>query len=423
METLEPMVLPARPRGQNDLRDSGVAAAGKRGGWLQVLSHLDPSYGGLSAVVPRLAKQLGTQEGLSVRTAAFCSPDEHAFAARQSIADLSLWPMSRSSWASGASLRTQFRDIVSSSDGVHIHGLWESSTLMAASAARRSGVPYVISAHGMLERWALQNKRVKKVIYAALFERRNVNGAACVHALTHAEADDYRRFGYDGPIAVIPNGVEANTSATPDEFLTRFPQAQGKRLLLFLGRIHFKKGVDLLLQAWEQIADENPDALLVLAGPDSEGTLSRAMDTANTLDVRDRVLFTGMLDDTLKWSALAAASYFVLPSYSEGLSVAVLEAMSMGVPLILSEQCNLPQVQQSGAGWQVQDERQVTRTRPAGSLRRHTHGTPACCALKRAGSPTVEFSWDSVTERMAGLYRWVAGGPVPQNVELLEAAR
>lgn len=385
--------------------------------WLQVLPHLDPVYGGVSAIVPRLARELCSREGFNARLAAFCSADERQPANLQNTG-VSVWPLSRSAWAFNADLRRQLGDVVASSDGVHIHGLWESSTFIAASAARKAGVPYVLSAHGMLEPWALANKRIKKALYAAAIEHRNVAGAACLHALTHAEALDYRRFGYKGPIAIIPNGVEADASADPALFLARYPQAQGKRLLLFLGRIHYKKGVDLLMKAWGELADLHPDALLVMAGPDSEGTLAEAMQTLTDLDLQDRILFTGMLDTPMKWSVLAGASYFVLPSYSEGLSVAALEAMSMGVPLIVSQQCNLAQIAQSGAGWQVQ----TTVPSLARALQTALEANTAKRRLLRAEARDLasrEFGWATVTERMAELYRWIAGGPAPQRLELL----
>ncbi len=372
-------------------------------------------------MVPRLASQLATQEHIQTAIAAFCTPDEAHLPTQTAGTNVSTWPLSRTEWLWDGSLREQFRASVGEATGVHIHGVWESSTLMAASAARSLDVPYVLSAHGMLERWALANKKLKKQVYAALFEHRNTRGAACLHALTHAEAEDYRRFGCGGPIAVIPNGVEAQPGAPAGQFLAKHPEADRKRLVLFLGRIHYKKGVDLLLRAWAEVASRHTDALLILAGPDSEDTLAAALRTVDEMQLKDRVLFTGMLDAHTKWSALAAASFFVLPSYSEGLSVATLEALSMGVPVILSEQCNLPEAALAGAGWQVQTDIQSL----AGAL----HDALSCDnstyqQYSRRARELAEnaFSWTSVTERMADVYRWIRGGSMPRHLELLRSA-
>ncbi len=389
--------------------------------WLHVLPHLDPVYGGLSAVVPRLASQLSSQEHIPTRIAAFCSREEEHVANERKGSDISVWPLRRSEWMWNTALRERFHALIATAGGVHIHGVWESSTLMAACAARAAGVPYVLSAHGMLERWALANKRLKKQVYAALFEHRNTRRAACLHALTGAEAQDYRRFGCAGPVAVIPNGVEAPPSATQELFLARHPEAEGKRIILFLGRIHYKKGVDLLLHAWAEMAAQNTDAVLVLAGPDSEDTLPGALRTVEVLNLQERVLFTGMLDVRMKWSALAAASFFVLPSYSEGLSVAALEALSMGVPVILSQQCNLPEAAQAGAGWEVETAIPSLAAALDKALRCDAAAYRTCSTNAKLLAQR-EFSWESVTERMAALYRWVQGGEVPRNVDLLRGA-
>ncbi len=414
MATLEHANVAEAVRDAKGVRSPERSSEGQ---WLQVLPHLDPAYGGLTAVVPRLASELVTQEGVPVHVSAFCVPGEESFAAGRQ--ELSIWPLSRSAWASNPKLKSAFQAEVAGSAGVHIHGLWEGSTQLAATTARKAGIPYVLSAHGMLDPWALANKRWKKLLYAALFERRNVRGAACLHALTGAEAQDYWRFGCKGPIAVIPNGVEADRNATPEGFLNAFPRAREKDLVLFLGRIHFKKGVDLLVKAWAEIADQFPDAMLVFAGPDSEGTLAKVHEAVRQADLADRVLFTGMLDGSMKWSALAAATCFVLPSYSEGLSVAALEALAMGIPVILSGECHLPQVAEHGAGWIVQTDvpslaRALETALESSAEERQRRGQNARDLAQR------EFSWSSVAARMAQVYRWVNGGKFPTDVDIVQ---
>lgn len=392
-----------------------------KGLWLEVLSHIDPRFGGMSATVPKLAEELRRRQGYDARILSFSAPEEIRELNLHSDVPLTLWPPNRSKWMTDGALRRRLQTTVQASSGVHIHGLWEASTLAASLAARHTRTPYVISPHGMLEPWALANKHYKKQIYAALFERRNLNGAACVRALTRAEALDCRRFGFKGPIAIIPNGIDIPATYDASLFRARFPRIKGKRVLLFLGRVHYKKGIDLLLHAWAKISSRHPDVVLVIAGPDSEGTVAKMMRLLVELNMSSRVLFTDMLKGSAKWSALAASDYFVLPSYSEGLSVATLEALGCGLPVIISEQCNLPQVTEAGAGWQVKtnvDELAQTLM-TALDISSATYATMSTRAKAFAQD---NFSWERVTDCMGQLYQWINGGPRPDSVEFLEDA-
>ena len=387
----------------------------RSGRWMHVVSHLDPRFGGLSTVVPELAAALTVSSADSAEIAAFCIANE-AIPSPSASVSLTRWPISRGAWLH-PDLAARFRKAVSEADGVHIHGLWEQSTLIAARTARALGKPYVLSAHGMLDPWALANKRVKKLLYAGLVERRNVAGAGCLHALTASEAQDYRRFGSRAPVAIIPNGVNVPEHATPELFLERFPALRTRRLLLFLGRIHYKKGVDVLVRAWAQLAASFPDAHLVLAGPDFEGTQTRTEALVGDLDLASRITFTGMLRDHMKWSALSAAQLFVLPSLSEGFSVSVLEAMGIGLPVLITEACHLPEVSELSAGWLTQSEVGSL----ASSLREFLHQTPETNRLMgQRGQRLVNerFSWPVIAAQMAEIYRWQQGGPRPMHVPL-----
>jgi glycosyltransferase involved in cell wall biosynthesis len=397
--TLERKLYPAAPAPMSKRR------------MLEVISHLDPRLGGLSAVVPRLSAELAESYRFDVEMCIFRGPGEQDTASFERNVGHSIWPSSRVAWCRDSALRHNFRSLLDQTDGVHIHGLWETSATVAARLARAAGKPYIISAHGMLEPWALRNKALKKRIYSALLERSNLRGAACLHALTEAEAEDYRRFGCRQPIAVIPNGVDARQTAGAALFLERFPSLVGKKILLFLGRIHFKKGLDLLVSAWAGIAQQYPDAVLVLAGPDSEGSLTTVQKLIGEYGLADSVLFTGMLDEAMKWSALASATSFVLPSYSEGLSVAVLEALSMGVPVIASKQCHIPEVEGRGAGWVISTEIHPLQL----ALRKVLENSLAVNAsIGRQGQALArEYRWQVVAGKMAELYGWIAGGPHP----------
>ena len=384
--------------------------------WLSVVTHLDPRFGGLSAVVPQLSHEISRREHIRMDLAAFCAPGELYSTSSYPDLTISEWPTSRAKWLLNRALRARFGHLVQGLHGLHLHGVWEQSTQTAAQLARTHGVPYVISAHGMLERWALQHKALKKRVYAALVERPTLNQAACLHALTAAEAEDYRRFGCTVPIAVIPNGVRIPAQVTSDLFLRNYRELEGKRIVLFLGRIHAKKGLDLLVRAWKGMAREHPDAALVLAGPDFEGSRARLAALIAAEGLADRVLFTGMLRGELKWSALAAAECFVLPSFSEGLSVSVLEAMGLGLPVILSNHCNLPEVATLGAGWVIPAEQE-----PLARVIREmlSHSRQENCRIGEIGALYIRenYNWPIVADKMAQVYRWVSsGGEIPSFI-------
>ena len=205
----------------------------------------------------------------------------------------------------------------------------------------------------MLEPWALQNHRWRKELYARLVERKNLKRAFCLRALTETEALQYRSFGFRGRIAVIPNGVDFPVRHNPELLLSRHPELRGKRVVLFLGRLHRKKGLDLLISAWRTVASQSRDAHLLLAGPDSDGTLAEAKSAVTNHGITSSVTFSGALNDDLKISALACASGFVLPSRSEGFSAAVLEALASGLPAVITSHCNFPDVATQRCGWVV----------------------------------------------------------------------
>lgn len=376
--------------------------------WLAVVSHTDPRYGGLSTAVPRLGLSLAGR-GHEVALAAFCAPDELYRPEGYTEAQMSFWPTSRRLWIESPALRRRFADLVRAADGVHVHGLWEMSTAVASRRARREGRPYVLSAHGMLEPWALANKGLKKKIYASLLERAHVREATCLHALTAAEADQYRGFGARGPIAVVPNAVEIPASRSAELFLSAFPDLQGRRLVLFLGRLHPKKGLDLLAGAWLRIGREYPEAVLVLAGPDSEGTRAKLDVLLGSEMAAGRVVFAGMLSGPMKWSALAAAECFVLPSFSEGLSMSVLEAMGAGVPVLLTHACHMPEVSQAQAGWEID-----ARVEPLIELLQFilSRSPEANRETGRRGAQLIaeRYGPAKVAEQMAALYEFALHG-------------
>jgi glycosyltransferase involved in cell wall biosynthesis len=385
--------------------------------WLEVVSHTDPKYGGLSSAVPTLGMHLGSLD-FDVSLTAFASPQEHFQPSGYNDENISFWPVSRRKWLQNPSLYGAFRDEVRHADGVHIHGLWEQSTTVAARTARAIKIPYILSAHGMLEPWALASKRLKKLIYGHFIERGNVAEAACLHALTEAEADHYLRFGARSPIAIIPNGVDIPRQRDARLFLETYPSLEGKRIVLFLARLHPKKGIDLLLRAWSKVFSSFPEAHLVLAGPGTEEIKVKMHRFIKDKNLQSSVLITGMLNDKFKWSALSAAECFVLPSFSEGLSISVLEAMGMGLPVLITVPCNMPEVARYKAGWQIEPELSAL-IQALETILSHPGSTNREIGSRGAELIERQYTWPIIADQMAQLYRWVEGGPRPTSVEFV----
>jgi glycosyltransferase involved in cell wall biosynthesis len=298
-------------------------------------------------------------------------------------------------------------------DVLHLHGLFTWPSHAARMWGRRTGRPVVISPHGMLEPWALANSAWKKRAFRWAVEDDNLHRAACLHALCTPEASNMRKIGLRNPIAVVPNGVElpVDGRGRVEAFESRFPACNGRRRMLFLGRIHPKKGLLHLVEAWaaarHDASRDLAEWVLVIAGPDQ---LGHARDVARLVHERglDRdILFTGPLHGEEKEQALASASAFVLPSFSEGFSVAVLEAMARRLPVLVTHQCNLD-VEAFGGGILAEPnaesiKRQLLRLFEMSPAERGSMGG--------RGRREVEarYTWPHVARDLLNVYGWILG--------------
>jgi poly(glycerol-phosphate) alpha-glucosyltransferase len=306
---------------------------------------------------------------------------------------------------------------------VHLHGLFTWPSVLASRWAHETRKPTVVSPHGMLEPWALANSAWKKRAFRWLVEDRNLARARCLHALCAAEAANLRQLGLRNPIAVIPNAVDlAKIPSQPDRaaFAALHPELRGRRTVLFLGRVHPKKGLIHLLDAWHALRAEGGTRgwALVIAGPDQLGHAAEVARHASALGLEDEVLLVGPLYGTVKEAALAGAAGFVLPSFSEGFSMAVLEAMAWRLPVLISRPCNLD-VEAPGAGLLCDPD----RVSVAAQLRKLLGSSEAeLRAMGERGRAEVarRYTWPLVAAQLLEVYRWLfREGGQPDTVEVL----
>lgn len=235
-------------------------------------------------------------------------------------------------------------------DAVIINGLWMYHGFGAWKALRKLPVPYFVFTHGMLDPWFKKNypfKHLKKWLYWPWAEYRILRDAKRVLFTCEQERLLAREsfWLYRVKEAVVNYGAgsppNADFSGLKDKFLGNYPQLRNKRLLLFLSRVHEKKGVDLLLEAFARVATSNKDLHLVIAGP-CEGPYLQILKTLERrLGITDRVTWLGMVRGDAKWGAFAAAEVFVLPSHQENFGIAVAESLACGVPVLVSDQVNI----------------------------------------------------------------------------------
>ena len=235
---------------------------------------------------------------------------------------------------------------ISNYDLVHTHTIFCYPTLPAYWACQLHQIPYSMTPHGMLEPWALAYKSWKKNPYFKLIEKPALQRASAIQMLASTEANNVKQLRLKSPLVVIPNGIyqdDFQDLPSSEIFYQQFPKARHKKLILFLGRIDPKKGLDLLAIAFGKVHAQFPETHLVLAGPDNINFSPTVKGYFSEVHCLEAVTFTGMLTGSLKYAALAAADIYVAPSYSEGFSVSVLEGMASGLPCIITTGCNFPE--------------------------------------------------------------------------------
>ncbi|GAB4174028.1 MAG: glycosyltransferase [Rhodocyclaceae bacterium] len=293
-------------------------------------------------------------------------------------------------------------------DVLHTHGLWMMPNVYPGRARRAGSVRLVVSPRGTVSEWAMNHHRVRKLVaWHLLGQGAALRAADAFHATAESEFEDIRRLGFRQPVAVIPNGIDVPPLAPKP--------ADGKRCLCYLGRIHRKKGLDLLLRAWRAVQVRHKDWELVIAGPDDGGELARLQRLAGALGAA-RVSFPGPLYGEEKLRVYRSAELYVLPTHSENFAMTVAEALAAGTPAIVTKGAPWSGLEREGAGWWIE-----IGVDPLVAVLETALAQPpqALAAMGARGREWIarEYSWEAIGRRMAGFYDWLCGrGAQPGHV-------
>jgi len=388
-----------------------------------ITASMSPCYGG----PPQVARGLGNALVRCGHGVSYWAP-----AGRNDGADSAAGPDIRSfprawpnGWYRAPALTAELNRQIASIDVFHVHEVWSYPQYVSSRIARRRQTPYVLMPHGELETRHLRHgnpaKHLKKLAYLALVGRRMLQGAACLHALTRQEAVGFRKLGYEGPVAVVPNGIDPSEFADlpePEVAEQLWPALRKRRVVLFLSRLSPEKGLDQFLPAWGRLVRRRSyrDALLVLAGP-NRGCETDIRRLIHQSRAADHVLATGMVSGREKMALISRADLFTLPSHCEGFSMAVLENMAAGKAVLITHGCNFPEVAEAGAGRCVPPVSESLETAVA-ELLDFSPRERAAMGLRGRKLVRENYTWKVAARKILAVYHDIlAGREVPLHPE------
>ena len=379
---------------------------------IHVISGIDMRGGGPISVLFGMANALRSH-GVGITVVATWMPGADLSLAEQMRGkdiDVELVGPCTGAYVHHPDTQSRLERAISSSDVVHIHGAWEEIQHLAARDARRVGVSYVITSHGMLDPWSLKQKWFKKWLYLALRLRKNLDRASAIHFTSESERRLARPLNLKPPAIVEPIGVdlsEFDNISPAGAFRSRYSCIGDRPLILFLGRIHPGKGLEYLIPAMAEVCPK--DAVLAVVGSDSCGYQSEMEVRVKELGLQRRVVFTGALHGVERASALSDADIFSLPSDHENFGVAIIESLAAGTPVVISNQVGICDgIAAAGVGGVVPTDikilaSELTKWLMDENLRNH--------AMAKARSyVSDEYDWSRIADRWIEHYSRIIRG-------------
>ena len=379
---------------------------------LHVVQNLHPHSGGPSRTVVQLTDELARNPGTSVGLMFQGKIGEPAVESNNTAVERH-FTTSSSEFAmkSGIPILRGLNLIMSGAppDLLHSHGVWSPANHWVSKVARRNRIPLFIHPRGMLEPWALDHKFLKKKIGMYLYQQEDIRSASALFATSMQECENLRKLGLRHPIAVIPNGV--NINSTKNQPVEQKIYRSGNRKVLFLSRIHPKKGLFNLINAWAQAAPVGWE--LGLVGPDEGGHLAEVINLIDERGLTQSVKYLGERDGSAKTRCYEDADLFVLPTFSENFGVVVAEALTCGVPVITTRAAPWGDLVTHRCGWwiDVGVEPLVQALRVAMALcdeERRIMGINGMRYVRR-------FDWRDIASQTLDVYHWTLGKALKPN--------
>ena len=329
---------------------------------LHVVPSIDPILGGVAESIRVRGLEL-TRLGHTVEVVSLDEPGSDV----ANNFELQLHPLGKgfSKWNYSRKLYSWLSENAGRYDAVVVDGLWQYQCYAVRAALKNSGIPYFVFPHGMLDPWFKKNsklKHLKKWLFWPWCEYRLLKNAQAVLFTCEEERRlAGQSFGlYTANEIVVPFGTSAPPSNGGDlskAFLVEHPELNKKQLVLYLGRIHPKKGCDIAIKAFANLAELYPDAVLAIAGAGDQVYVKKLKSLISGLGIEEKIVWLGMLKGDSKWGAMYAARCFVLPSHQENFGIAVVEALACGKPVVISNKVNIwKEVESSFAGFVGEDD-------------------------------------------------------------------
>lgn len=367
---------------------------------VHVVPHINEEASGPSYSVPRLCQSLahrGNEVELSCLAAQGTIEGVRLDVHRQ-------WKIFQR-FAVSPVLACTLRGKAGTVDVVHNHSLWSMVNVAAGWVVPGRGAKLVTSPRGTLSKWALSRNKVMKTLLWPL-QRRVLTRADLIHVTSEVEYQEVRALGLTSPVMIIPNGIDL-----PEQTLSEDTLKESSRTLLFLSRIHPKKGIDRLLHAWATLQKRHPHWRLMIAGIGAARHVEEVNALASALRL-ERVVFPGPLYGEAKKQAYFAADLFVLPTHSENFGMVVAEALAHSTPAVVSRCAPWSGLETEGCGWWIEhDVPTLTAALDCAMSMPSSH----LAAMGRNGRAWMErdFGWESIARRIESGYRWLIDGGAP----------